>query len=118
MCRTTRIPTGRSRTKRCGCGRPRKPDEPFFLAVGFLKPHLPFCAPKKYWDLYDRASFAVPALRAPPEGAPKYAPSGWGELRQYSGIPTNGPVTDEQARTLIHGYHAAVSYMDAHWAKP
>ncbi len=90
-----------------------KPNEPFFLAVGFLKPHLPFCAPKKYWDLYERASFTVPSLRTPPEGAPKYAPTGWGELRQYSDMPTNGPVTDEQARALLHGYHAAISYMDA-----
>ena len=90
-----------------------KPTEPFFLAVGFLKPHLPFCAPKKYWDLYDRASFTVPSLRTPPEGAPKYAPTGWGELRQYSDMPASGPVTDDQARALIHGYHAAVSYMDA-----
>src|SRR5262245_55686824 len=40
-----------------------RPSTPFFLAVGFLKPHLPFCAPKKYWDLYDRTSFTVPALR-------------------------------------------------------
>lgn len=94
-----------------------KPNQPFFLAVGFLKPHLPFCAPKKYWDLYDRASFKVPALRSAPEGAPKFAPSGWGELRQYSGIPTNGPVTDDQARALIHGYYAAVSYMDAQLGK-
>jgi iduronate 2-sulfatase len=94
-----------------------KPDEPFFLAVGFLKPHLPFCAPKKYWDLYDRASFAVPALRMAPEGAPKFAPSGWGELRQYSGMPASGPVMDDQARALIHGYHAAVSYMDAQLGK-
>ena len=46
-----------------------RPSEPFFLAVGFLKPHLPFCAPKKYWDFYDRATFTVPALRVPPEGA-------------------------------------------------
>ena len=92
-------------------------NEPFFLAIGFLKPHLPFCAPKKYWDLYDRASFAIPAQRSAPEGAPKFAPSGWGELRQYSGIPTNGPVTDDQARTLLHGYHAAVSYMDAQLGK-
>ena len=90
-----------------------KPSEPFFLAVGFLKPHLPFCAPKKYWDLYDRASFTLPALRTPPEGAPSYAPTGWGELRQYADIPQTGPLTDEQARTLIHGYHAAVSYVDA-----
>lgn len=94
-----------------------KRNEPFFLAVGFLKPHLPFCAPKKYWDLYDRASFSIPALRSAPEGAPKFAPSGWGELRQYSGMPTNGPVSDDQARTLIHGYHAALSYMDAQLGK-
>lgn len=90
-----------------------KPSEPFFLAVGFLKPHLPFCAPKKYWDLYDRSSFTVPSRRTPPEGAPPYALSGWGELRQYSDIPQAGPLNDEQARTMIHGYHAAVSYMDA-----
>jgi iduronate 2-sulfatase len=90
-----------------------KPAAPFFLAIGFLKPHLPFCAPKKYWDLYDRAAFPVPSLRTAPEHAPKYAPSGWGELRQYSDIPDTGPLPDDQARTLIHGYHAAVSYMDA-----
>jgi len=94
-------------------GAKAKPNEPFFLAVGFLKPHLPFCSPKKYWDLYDRAAFTVPSLRTPPEGAPKYAPPIWGELRQYSDMPTTGPVTDEQARTLIHGYHAAVSFMDS-----
>ena len=88
-------------------------NEPFFMAVGFVKPHLPFCAPKKYWDLYDRAAFNLPTLRTPPEGAPRFAPSGWGELRQYSDIPETGPLTDEQARTMIHGYHAAVSYVDA-----
>jgi iduronate 2-sulfatase len=90
-----------------------KPGEPFFLALGFLKPHLPFCAPKKYWDLYRRESFALPALRTPPQDAPSYAPTTWGELRQYSDIPATGPVTDDQARALIHGYHAAVSYIDA-----
>ena len=94
-----------------------RPNEPFFIAVGFLKPHLPFCAPKKYWDLYDRSSFTVPSLRTPPEGAPKYAPTTWGELRQYSDIPETGPVTDEQARALIHGYHAAVSFVDAQLGK-
>ena len=90
-----------------------RPGEPFFLAVGFLKPHLPFCAPKKYWDLYERASFTLPKLRTPPEGAPSYAPTTWGELRQYSDIPDVGPLTDDKARALIHGYHAAVSYVDA-----
>jgi iduronate 2-sulfatase len=88
-------------------------NEPSFMAVGFVKPHLPFCAPKKYWDMYDRASFRVPELRSLPWGAPMFAPSGWGELRQYSDIPAAGPLTDDQARTMIHGYHAAVSYVDA-----
>jgi len=87
--------------------------EPFFLAVGFLKPHLPFCAPKKYWDLYQRDSFQVPELRKPPEGAPPYAPTSWGEVRNYSDIPDVGPLDDEKARALIHGYHAAVSFVDA-----
>jgi iduronate 2-sulfatase len=91
----------------------REKPEPFFIAVGFLKPHLPFCAPKKYWDLYQRQTFRLPSVRTPPKGAPAYAPTSWGELRQYSDIPEIGPVTDAQARTLIHGYHAAVSYVDA-----
>lgn len=47
------------------------------------------------------------------EGAPAYAPTGWGEVRQYSDMPQTGPLADEQARTIIHGYHTAVSYMDA-----
>jgi iduronate 2-sulfatase len=90
-----------------------KPDEPWFMAIGFLKPHLPFCAPKKYWDLYDPAKFELPALRTPPEGAPSFAPTNWGELRQYSDVPATGALSDAQARRLIHGYHAAVSYVDA-----
>lgn len=91
----------------------QKPDEPFFLAVGFVKPHLPFVAPKKYWDLYDRAAFKLAEVRTPPAGAPSYAPQFGGELRQYSGIPESGPLDDDLQRTLIHGYHAAISYMDA-----
>jgi len=90
-----------------------RPDEPFFLAVGFLKPHLPFVAPQKYWDLYDAAAFALPKLTAPPEDAPEFAPTTWGELRKYSDMPATGPLDDAAARHLIHGYHAAVSYMDA-----
>lgn len=91
----------------------KNPQQPFFLAVGFVKPHLPFCAPKKYWDLYDRSAFALPALNKPPQGAPSFAPTSWGELRQYAGMPASGPVPDEQALQLIHGYHAATSFMDA-----
>lgn len=91
----------------------KKPDQPFFLAVGFVKPHLPFCAPKRYWDLYDRAQFEPAARQTPPDGAPSYAPQFGGELRQYSGIPDKGDLDAELQRTLIHGYHAATSYMDA-----
>lgn len=90
-----------------------KSDEPFFLAVGFLKPHLPFVAPKKYWDLYEPAAFPLPALTTPPQGAPEFAPTTWGELRQYSDIPATGRLDEARTRHLIHGYHAAVSYMDA-----
>lgn len=88
-------------------------EEPLFLALGFVKPHLPFCAPKKYWDLYDREDFPLPERYTPPDGAPFYAPQFGGELRQYAGIPENGPLPEELQRVLIHGYHATVSYMDA-----
>ena len=92
--------------------RPR-PDEPFFLAVGFLKPHLPFNAPKKYWDLYRRDTLPLATVTSPPAGAPDYAPTNWGELRKYRGMPTQGPLNEAQQRELVHGYHAATSFMDA-----
>lgn len=87
--------------------------QPFFLAVGFIKPHLPFVAPKKYWDLYRREDFNPSPQRSWPVGAPKEATPDWGELRGYLDMPKQGPVSDEEARQLIHGYHACVSYTDA-----
>lgn len=90
-----------------------KPNESFFLAVGFLKPHLPFCAPKKYWDLYDRAEFKLADVKSPPAGAPSYAPQFGGELRNYKDMPAKDAIADDTQRTLIHGYHACISYMDA-----
>ncbi|MDY0169504.1 MAG: sulfatase-like hydrolase/transferase [Thermoguttaceae bacterium] len=88
-------------------------DRPFFLAVGFLNPHLPFVAPKKYWDLYSAGDIRLASNPHPPEGAPSYATHNSGELRAYYGIPQQGPLSDEQARNMVHGYWAAVSYMDA-----
>ena len=89
-------------------------DRPFFLAVGFHKPHLPFIAPKRYWDLYDRSEFPPPADDALPRGAPTYASNDSSELRRYKGVPPSGPpVSAEEASRLIHGYHACVSYTDA-----
>ncbi len=88
-------------------------DQPFFLAVGFARPHLPFVAPKKYWDLYDVEKLPHATNANPPKDAPKLAPQFGGELRQYHNIPKNGPVPKEMARNLVHGYYASVSYMDA-----
>ncbi len=88
-------------------------DKPFFFAVGFSKPHLPFVAPKKYWDMYDPARIELADNPEPPRGAPSYALTGFGELRNYIGMPKQGPIPDDLARQLIHGYYAATSYVDA-----
>lgn len=89
-------------------------ERPFFLAVGFHKPHLPFIAPRAYWDRYDPATLALPTNPAPPAAAPAFASNDSSELRRYKGIPKAGPpVTDAEAVHLIHGYHACVSYVDA-----
>ncbi|MBT8044028.1 MAG: sulfatase, partial [Verrucomicrobiae bacterium] len=87
--------------------------EPFFLAVGFAKPHLPFCAPKKYWDLYDPNDIQLASNPRAPRNSPKIAWTGWGELRGYIGMPKKGPMPDQLARELIHGYYASTSYADA-----
>ena len=90
---------------------------PFFLAVGFVKPHLPFNAPKKYWDLYDPKSIELPENLVFPKSAPEIANHKWGELRYYNGIPKKGQVSDAVAKKLIHGYYASVSYVDAQVGK-
>lgn len=90
---------------------------PFFLGVGFIRPHLPFVAPRKYWDLYDPSTIALAPNPSRQEGAPEYAVLDSGELRNYHGIPKQGPIPDEVARTLKHGYYAAISYMDAQVGK-
>ncbi|PAW74608.1 MAG: iduronate sulfatase [Opitutia bacterium Tous-C4FEB] len=89
-----------------------KQQQPFFLALGFSKPHLPFVAPKKYWDLYDPAKIQLAPNKFRPKDAPDYAIQPGGELRNYHGIP-EGSIPDDLARQLKHGYYAAISYMDA-----
>lgn len=88
-------------------------DRPFFLAVGFHKPHLPFVAPKKYWDLYSADQIRLAANPFHPKDAPAYANNDAGELRSYKGMPKKGAIPDDEARRLIHGYYACVSYTDA-----
>lgn len=95
-------------------GELREQDNPFFLAVGLLKPHLPFNAPKRYWDLYRAEEMRLPEVNALPLNAPGEAWHNWGELRYYDDIPAAPePLSDALARTLIHGYYASVSYIDA-----
>lgn len=91
----------------------RKDDKPFFLAVGFWKPHLPFNAPKKYWDLYNRKDFFPAGPSEMPAGSPAIARHNWSELRSYEGIPRSGPLSAELVAELRHGYLACISFLDS-----
>ncbi len=96
--------------------RLKEKGQPFFLAAGFLKPHLPFNAPEKYWKLYD-GKVRLPDNNYVPENAPAVSIHNSGELRSYSQIPAEGPVSDEMALEMIQGYYACVSYTDAQVGK-
>jgi arylsulfatase A-like enzyme len=87
--------------------------QPFFLAVGFLKPHLPFVAPKKYWDLYDPEKIPRPLINHLPDGAPAFAGHDNGELHSYANVPKGNPIPDDFAKKLRQGYYACASYTDA-----
>ncbi len=95
--------------------RMKKNSKPFFLACGFIKPHLPFYAPKKYWDLYDRASLELADNLDRPKGAPSSL-RGSGEIHNYHdrGMKYN---SEEWHRACLHGYYACVSYVDAQIGK-
>ncbi len=88
-------------------------EQPFFLAVGFRKPHLPFCAPQKYWDFYDRDQIPVPVSSSHPQDAPEYAVRSWDELQGYTDIEDESNLSQEKVQELRHGYYACVSYIDA-----
>ena len=92
----------------------KKEKKPFFLTAGFIGPHLPFNAPKKYWDLYDINTIKQPEnYNYIPIDAPEISISNWPEMRSYTNIPKQGQVSDRLAIDLIHGYYATISYTDA-----
>jgi len=91
----------------------RQRAEPFFLAVGFVRPHLPFSAPERFWALHDPETLPLAAQSAPPASAPAFAVQLGGELRNYRGIPERGSLPEPLQRQLIHGYYAAASYVDS-----
>ena len=96
-------------------------DQPFFLAVGFQKPHLPFVAPKKYWDMYERDAIELAKYQKWARGTVKLVYNNNGEMKSYTDIPDsfneNGLINIEKQKELIHGYYACVSYIDAQVGK-
>lgn len=95
-----------------------KSDKPFFMAVGYRKPHLPFCAPQKYWDMYNPDELKLANNPFLPKGATEFTYDNFNELRNYHGIPKDkNPLPDDLAKKIIHGYYACVSYTDAQIGK-
>ena len=89
-------------------------NERFFLAVGFDKPHLPFYAPRKYYELYDTQTFDLPVTSDYPKDSPNAAQNSINLLRLYWDIPSGDvPLSEEKILELIRGYAASTSYMDA-----
>lgn len=87
-------------------------DQPFFLAVGYLRPHLPFNAPKKYWDLYDPDALQLPDLRKRPQSAPKWSVFA-GIRDNYYNMPEFKTLDESFKRRYLQGYLASISYVDA-----
>lgn len=90
----------------------KDPGQPFFLAVGFANPHVPWISPKKYWDLYDPATFPLAKNEFVPKDAPAFAATSGNDFRGYRGVP-EGPLPEAYKRQCLHGYYAAISYVDA-----
>ena len=95
--------------------------QPFFLGVGFFKPHLPFTAPKKYWDMYNEADIPLPPYADIPENSTKATIHGSGEFNQYKlgeeKASVNGSMSDDYVRKIRHAYAACVSFSDAQIGK-
>ncbi|WP_390621706.1 sulfatase [Roseiconus nitratireducens] len=88
-------------------------DKPFFLAMGYKLPHLNWCAPAKYWDLYNPADIPMARETSAPIGGAAMGLHASFELRTRAGIPKSGPLGDDLSRTLKHAYLASTSYVDA-----
>ncbi len=88
-------------------------DKPFFLGMGYKLPHLNWCAPTKYWDLYDPATIPMASETHPPQNGAAMGLHASFELRTRAGIPKTGPIGPELSRTLKHAYLASTSYVDA-----
>ena len=90
---------------------------PFFLAVGFRKPHLPFAAPKRYWDMHHPDDLPLAPNQREPANAPPFAVPDYSELRSYEDVPDEGPLSEQMQRHVLHGYYAATTFVDANVGK-
>jgi len=88
-------------------------DKPWFLALGFVRPHLPFHAPKKYFDLYNPEEIQLTTSPEPPQNGASMGLHASFELRTRHGIPKSGPLNESLSKNLLHAYYACVSYVDA-----
>jgi len=103
----------------------KSPEKPFFLAVGFKRPHLPFVAPQKYWDLYDRTKIDLAAYQKKSKNGTKLSYHNSGEMRSYKSPTIEYKINKENLleldtatqRELIHGYYACVSFVDTQIGK-
>lgn len=102
---------------RAAKARREKEGTPFFIAVGFARPHLPFSVPKKYWDLFDPAELPMLDNEEVPRDAPQVAIKRGGEIIAYKPVPVSGDIDDALKRKLIHGYYASTSFVDAQIGK-
>ncbi|WP_204903083.1 sulfatase [Microbulbifer mangrovi] len=91
----------------------KKSDKPIFFGFGMNKPHLPWIAPKKYWDLYDPKDIAMTTQTDAPENSAAMGLHASFELRTFFDIPKDTPISPEMALTLRHAYLACISYVDA-----
>ena len=91
--------------------------KPFMMVLGFRHPHLPWCAPKKYWDLYDRSQLPLATNRKFPVDAPEVATKKFGELWSYADITNYEALPEDAERRSLHGYYACMSYTDAQIGK-
>ena len=90
------------------------PNTPFFLAVGFYKPHLPYNVPRKYFDLYDSVTFNIHTDSMTPKGAPRIARTNWAEIKNFQDFPVGATsISDEKILELTRAYAASTSYTDA-----
>ena len=90
---------------------------PFFITAGFVRPHLPFSAPRKYWKLHDPSKLPMPKNEQPPQNAPAVAVKKGGEIKAYKPVPEQGRIGEQLKRKLIHGYYASASFVDAQIGK-